>query len=190
MRNQLKDKAKQIEENHYSTQAPTKKNSNDHLKAVFSELQKTQSNASVGAAVVTQFIKEEDLEIDETEDEANNIIKNKMRRMNGNKKLKRKQKSIDNDNPQGTNDELQFFQNTQDADADFMSGIGAVLKTKKRRERAGTLSNNNEAFQQLRKASSEVSDMVLYQQSMIAKEQSQQLSNSGESEIEKPEKIF
>ena len=114
-----------------------------------------------------------------------------MRRLNGNKKLKSRQKSIDNDNPLATNDESSlFFENAQDADADFMGGIGATLRSKKRRDRAGTTSVNNDAFQQLRKASSEVSDMVLYQQSLQAKDHSQQLSNSGESEIEKPEKIL
>ena len=71
-----------------------------------------------------------------------------------------------------------------------MGGIGATIRTRKRRDRASTASNNNDAFMQLRKASSEVSDMDLYKQSMKAKDQSQQLSNSGESEVEKPEKIL
>ena len=70
-----------------------------------------------------------------------------------------------------------------------MAGIAANLKSKKRRDRAGT-SANNDAFQQLRKASSEVSDMVLYHQSMKAKEKSQQLSNSGDDEDETPESMF
>ena len=86
------------------------------------------------------------MEIDETEDEANNIIMNKNRRLNGSKKFgRKKQKSIDNDNPIMTNDEQNYLGNAQDADADFMGGIAATHKARKRRERAGT-SSNNEAF--------------------------------------------
>ena len=72
---------------------------------------------------------------------------NKNRRLNGNKKIARqKQKSIDNDNPLVTNDEELYLGNAQDADADFLGGIAATMKTRKRRDRAGTTSNN-EAFQ-------------------------------------------
>jgi hypothetical protein len=72
-----------------------------------------------------------------------------------------------------------------------MGCIAATHKTRKRRERAGTISNND-AFLQLRKASSEVSDMVLYQnqQNLIAKGKSQHLSSSGDEEDETPESIF
>ena len=45
------------------------------------------------------------MEIDETEDEANNIIMNKNRRLNGSKKLTKQKKYIDNDNPMVTNAE-------------------------------------------------------------------------------------
>ena len=54
------------------------------------------SNSS-SAGVIRQFIKEEEREVDETEDEANNIIKNKMRRLNGSMKLKSRKSTIDND---------------------------------------------------------------------------------------------
>mgnify|MGYP000164941121 CR=1 FL=1 len=42
-----------------------------------------------------------------------------------------------------TNDEDHYLGNAQDADADFMGGIAATFKTRKRRERAGTTSNND-----------------------------------------------
>ena len=68
---------------------------------------------------------------------------NKNRRLNGNKKLVKQKKSIDNDNPMVTNDEENYLGNAQDADADFMGCIAATHKTRKRRDRAGTISNND-----------------------------------------------
>lgn len=96
------------------------------------------SHAS-SAGVIRQFITEEEQEIDETEDEANNIIKNKMRRLNGSMFLKSRKISIDNDldceeNHDGG--EHQFFENFQDADNRSISQLGASLRLKKRRERA------------------------------------------------------
>lgn len=107
-----------------------------------------------------------------------------MRRLNGTKKLKSRQISIDNDN---LDDDPLIYDNAQDADNRSISHLGASLRTKKRRDRAQTV---NEAISGLRKTSSEVSDMVLYQQSILAKDQSQHLSNSGESDDHKPESIF
>ena len=118
------------------------------------------------------------MEIDETEDEANNIIKNKMRRL---KWTRRFPKSIDSDNPH-ENEDPNNFENAQDADNRSLSTLGANLRIRKRRERAP--STMNEALIQLRKTSSEVSDMALYQNSIMAKNHGQQLSSS-ESEAEK-----
>jgi hypothetical protein len=69
--------------------------------------------------------------MDETEDEANNIIKNKKRRQNGNLKLKFRQKNLDNDQP--LCDDSQFFENTQDADQRSLSQIGCsgTMRAKK-----------------------------------------------------------
>lgn len=97
------------------------------------ELESSKSHVSSSGNVINQFIKEEDLEIDETEDEANNIIKNKMRRLNGTKKLKSRQISIDNDN---LDDDPLIYDNAQDADNRSISHLGASLRTKKRRDRA------------------------------------------------------
>ena len=115
------------------------------------------------AGVINQFIKEEEREIDETEDEANNIIKNKIRRLNGSMKLKSRKLNIDNDNLDGNekhvDNEDEFFENTQDADNRSISQLGANLRNKKRRERAMTA---NDQFLPSRKSSSEVSDMLVY----------------------------
>lgn len=99
------------------------------------------SNSS-SPAVSREFIKEEEREVDETEDEANNIIKNKMRRLNGSMKLKSRKSNIDNDLDAEENHdggEHQFCENAQDADNRSISQLGANLRSKKqRRERAST----------------------------------------------------
>jgi hypothetical protein len=103
------------------------------------------SHAS-SAGVINQFIKEEEQEIDETEDEANNIIKNKMRRLIGSRKLISRKITIDNDNidydENHDGDENHFFENAQDADNRSISQLGANLRSKKRRERALTTGND------------------------------------------------
>jgi hypothetical protein len=86
-----------------------------------------------------------------------------MRRLNGSKKLKSRKITIDNDNLDGDEihdgDDNQFFENAQDADNRSISQLGANLRSKKRRERALT---TNDQILQMRKSSSDKSDMLLY----------------------------
>ena len=90
IRNHLRDKAKKIEEKQNPVQ--------DHLKVLKQEILKVHSDTSHSSAQ-NKFIKEEDQEIDETEDEANNIMKNKLRRQKVARRFQGKPKSIDSDNP-------------------------------------------------------------------------------------------